>query len=92
MHAHSNNHPANLCPSPQVRDPQVTTEKEEWKAAMVAELEREAQECQRRAAALLEKQRDEEIELVIARLEEESQARVPEADSISPEHQQGRTL
>ncbi len=41
---------------------------------MMIKLEKEAQECQNKAAAVLEKQRDEEIELVIARLEEEAQS------------------
>ncbi len=41
---------------------------------MMIKLEKEAQELQSRAAAVLEKQRDEEIELVIARLEEEAQS------------------
>ncbi len=40
---------------------------------MMIKLEKEAQELQNKAAAALEKQRDEEIELVIARLEEEAQ-------------------
>ncbi len=40
---------------------------------MMVKLEKESQECQNKAAAVLEKQRDEEIELVIARLEEEAQ-------------------
>ena len=41
---------------------------------MMIKLEKEAQELQNKAAAALEKQRDEEIELVIARLEEEAQS------------------
>ena len=53
---------------------QLEIEKEEWKTIMMIKLEKEAQELQNKAAAALEKQRDEEIELVIARLEEEAQS------------------
>ena len=38
-------------------------EKEEWKGLMAARLDKEAREAQQRAAAALEKQRDDEIEV-----------------------------